>query len=447
MSKSSREGLFGITLTELVIILFFIMLLLAIFRIEKVEDERDTVEEELIRTQNENGIATSTLINWIDPNGDMIGDFISITIIEEKIKELVEQQGVLSAREEELVALAGQAAEADRLKAEKQELEEEMQELEEEMKELQEALNAQNESLGKGDCREGGFWITTKCSDHCWSIENFDTPRQYDYLVDIGVCENYVVVQRSEWIQKTETDFAQVDGAYEMVTRKQMSRTELYELLDTLKEPGYQLEPKQCFHSVRLVNLGTKSIDAWETTNKQINSRVSPYVLTKANGETYDSVRNRFNDDVCDVGSIESIDNKLNYATNILQGADELFKSQFKESAVKDPDKNTKSLPVTTRAKMYSNNFNYNFTKNKDCKDIRSSTVIFEFEITVNESGEASSVKYSDNIDNLSKSQRKLLDIAKEALYQTKYTPALSDGRAIESVLRASIELPRGVCQ
>ncbi len=142
-------------------------------------------------------------------------------------------------------------------------------------------------------------------------------------------------------------------------------------------------------------------------------------------GSTFRSVRQRFNDDVCD---------------------DELFKSQFKESAVKDLDKNTKSLPVITRAKMYPN-FSYNFTNNKDCKDIRSSTVIFEFEITVNESGEASRVKYSDNIDNLSKSQRKLLDIAKEALYQTKYTPALSDGRAIESVLRQPIKLPRGVCQ
>tara|TARA_B100000131_G_scaffold216808_1_gene208449 strand:+ start:1955 stop:3229 length:1275 start_codon:yes stop_codon:yes gene_type:complete len=424
MSKSSREGLFGITLTELVIILFFIMLLLAIFRIEKVEDERDTVEEELIRTQNENGIATSTLINWIDPNGYMIGDFISITIIEEKIKELVEQQGVLSAREEELVALAGQAAEADRLKAEKQKLEEEMQELEEEMQELQEALNAENESLGKGDCGEG-FWVTPKCADNCWAINNPDGSRQYDYLIDIGVCESYVVVQESQWIEKTDYDFSQVKGADAIVNKRQMSRKELYDMLDVIKEPGYQLEPKQCFHAVRLIDLGTKSIDVWERTAKQVNGRVMPLVLTKSNGSTFRSVRQRFNDDVCD---------------------DELFKSQFKESAVKDLDKNTKSLPVITRAKMYPN-FSYNFTNNKDCKDIRSSTVIFEFEITVNESGEASRVKYSDNIDNLSKSQRKLLDIAKEALYQTKYTPALSDGRAIESVLRQPIKLPRGVCQ
>ena len=41
MSKSSREGLFGITLTELVIILFFIMLLLAIFNIENITKEKE----------------------------------------------------------------------------------------------------------------------------------------------------------------------------------------------------------------------------------------------------------------------------------------------------------------------------------------------------------------------------------------------------------------------
>tara|TARA_Y100000741_G_C17960964_1_gene439824 strand:+ start:178 stop:567 length:390 start_codon:yes stop_codon:yes gene_type:complete len=41
MSKSSSDGLFGVTLTELVIILFFIMLLLAIFNIDKISKEKE----------------------------------------------------------------------------------------------------------------------------------------------------------------------------------------------------------------------------------------------------------------------------------------------------------------------------------------------------------------------------------------------------------------------
>ena len=41
MSKSSSDGLFGVTLTELVIILFFIMHLLAIFNIDKISKEKE----------------------------------------------------------------------------------------------------------------------------------------------------------------------------------------------------------------------------------------------------------------------------------------------------------------------------------------------------------------------------------------------------------------------
>ena len=62
MSSSSREGLFGVTLTELVIILFFIMLLLAVFNIEKITEEKEEIEEKYIE------------ITKIEPNAD--GDII-----------------------------------------------------------------------------------------------------------------------------------------------------------------------------------------------------------------------------------------------------------------------------------------------------------------------------------------------------------------------------------
>ena len=46
------------------------------------------------------------------------------------------------------------------------------------------------------------------------------TKRNYDYLLDIGVCESSVVVQRSEWLQKNESNFILVEGALEMVNKK-----------------------------------------------------------------------------------------------------------------------------------------------------------------------------------------------------------------------------------
>ena len=142
---------------------------------------------------------------------------------------------------------------------------------------------------------------------------------------------------------------------------------------------------------------------------------------------------------------------KLDYAMKVLKGADELFKSEAKKSIeerviVEGPKKKTIPFPVITKAKIYSN-FNDNFIKNRDCKNIRSSRVTFNFEIAVNESGGANQVKYLGNRENLSRSNKKLLDMTKEALYQTKYTPALSDGKGIKSVIRQPITLSRGVCQ
>ena len=55
-------------------------------------------------------------------------------------------------------------------------------------------------------CR-GGAWTDPKCTDYCWEIDSTQTNRKYDYLVDIGICRSSVVVQRSEWAQKSELDF------------------------------------------------------------------------------------------------------------------------------------------------------------------------------------------------------------------------------------------------
>ncbi len=254
MSKSARDTLFGITLTELIIILFFIMLLLAIFNIEDLTDQ--------IPEDAEDVVPASRVVDLLIPDGEINSDLIPLDLIEDEIRKLQEDREELNQR-----------------------------------KQAEQTAQQENEGEGTGDCREGGFWITTKCSDHCWSIENQDSARQYDYLVDIGVCDNFVVVQRSEWIQKTELDFSQVAGAYDMVSREKITKGELYVLLDTLKEPGYLLQPKQCFHSVRLIDLGSRSIEAWDITNKQVNSRVNTFVLT--NGSIFNTARARFRDDIC----------------------------------------------------------------------------------------------------------------------------------------------------
>ena len=415
MSKSARDTLFGITLSELIIILFFIMLLLAISKIKDLTDQ--------IPKDTDDVVPASTIEEVLFPEGEIKTDLIPIDFIINEIRKLQKERDEFNKLKD---ALAQQDKEKEK--------------------------EGKGDEMGTGDCREGGFWITTKCSDHCWAIENQDSARQYDYLLDIGVCENFVVVQRSEWIQKTELDFSQVEGAYEMVSQEQITRGELYDLLDTLKEPGYQLEPKQCFHSVRLIDLGSRSIDAWETTNKQVNSRVSPFVLTKANGNIYNSVRTRFKDDICNTNPKDvREERKLENAESILSKADELVNEQ----ALRNIEQRESSLatiqadrePVLTKALMDVEDFNNNFIKNRKCKSIRSNRVTFNFEITVGISGTTYQVKYLGNSETLSRGEKRLLEVTQEALLQTSYIPATNDGIEIQSVIRQPITLPKGVCQ
>ena len=152
MSKSSREGIFGITLTELVIILFFIMLLLALFNIERVNEELEETQK-LVPQSSEDIIPISTVITMLFPDGEIESDLVPVKVIEDEIRELQKAQNDFRKLTEE-------------------------------------------SSDGDGDCREG-YWITQKCADHCWEINSDEYSRQYDYLIDIGVCNSSVVVQRS----------------------------------------------------------------------------------------------------------------------------------------------------------------------------------------------------------------------------------------------------------
>ena len=253
MSKSSRDTLFGITLTELIIIVFFIMLLLAIFNIDDLTKKIPTGEDA--------DVPAAPIVELLLPDEKISSDLVPADLIAEEIKKLKESEKKL----QELMQNDQKVAEG---------------------------------SDGKGDCKEG-FWINPQCADHCWSINNVEGSRQYDYLLDIGVCESVVIVQRSAWISKTEADFQEVPGITEIVDRKQISKGELYEILDTIKQPGFVLKPKQCYHSVNLVNLGSTSIDSWTNNLKEVNYRVSPYVLTKGNGTNYENLRRRFSENAC----------------------------------------------------------------------------------------------------------------------------------------------------
>ena len=110
------------------------------------------------------------------------------------------------------------------------------------------------EGTGDGDCKEGGYWINSKCADLCWAIDSEASKRKYDVLLDIGMCQSTIVVQRSKWLKNSESNFVQVPGVLEAVQQNVISKGELYAYLDEVKKPGYERTPKQCFHVELMAN-------------------------------------------------------------------------------------------------------------------------------------------------------------------------------------------------
>lgn len=379
MSKSSREGLFGITLTELVIILFFIMLLLAIFNIEEANEELEETQK-LIPESSVDIIPKSVIVDVLFPDGEITSDLVPIKDIEDKIRELQKAQDDFKKLTEE-------------------------------------------SSEGDGDCREDGFWITSKCADYCWEIDSSKSNRKYEYLVDIGVCKSSVVVQKSNWLQKSDSDFILVDGALEMTTQNVMKATELYEYLDIVKEPGYVKEPKQCFHYVRLVDLGAGSIPRWETIDKEVANRVGRLPLTSAD-RGYEEIRNRFPADICDV---------------ILE-SDQI-------TPIKETRAETETLLNIVNAKLDSNSFVNAFTKEcSNSRPTRNKDIILTYQISLSNSGDVINIE-SLSIDSLVNANLKRLDsMAKRALKKSNFTPEYLEGIAVPSNLIQKIPFGQNAC-
>ena len=107
------------------------------------------------------------------------------------------------------------------------------------------------------------------------------------------MCKSTIVVQRSQWLNNSESNFVQVPGALEAAQQNVMSRGELYKYLDDIKRPGYERSPKQCFHVVRLVELEQIYADPWTKNMLEVQERVSTelYTLGKPG---YSKVREQF---------------------------------------------------------------------------------------------------------------------------------------------------------
>ena len=294
-------------------------------------------------------------------------------------------------------------------------------------------------SNGTGECREGGFWITSKCSDHCWEINSSD--RDYDYLVDIGVCKSGIVVQKSNWLEKNESDLMLVSGASEMVDRKFMQPSQLYTYLDLVMNPGYIMEPKQCFHSVNIIDLDGISAARWESIELSVADRVSRRPLTIPSSANYQEIRKRFADNICNIANATKEKSEEENASSL--------GSYQSELEINDNIENKVIFASDLVMSSFSNNISRqcnNSSHLSSNRKIKNEEITLEFSIEVNERGRADSVELTSNNPNLIGSNLYLSKMAISALKRSSYIAATNNGEPLSSSLTKKLRFPENFC-
>ena len=394
MSKSANDTLFGITLTELVIILFFIMLLLAMANIEELNERIPDNEDDIV--------PASTVIDLLIPDGEINSDLIPLELIKEEIAKLQEDK--------------------------------------EELREMKQLA----EGDGDGDCKEGGNWIQPKCNDFCWEIDEEVNERKFDYLVDIGVCNTSIVVQRSEWLEKDESNFLLVDGAFELVDSQVISRDELYQFLDRIKEPGYIKEPKQCFHMARLIDLEGVSGDLWNKNGREIRERLGTTDYTSSIAG-HKRLRDRFPAGVCELPVPKKIiQEEEKQVTPVNREPVSQTYSQSEGSLRSEPVASSSINRIAP--KMNAGSFNDEFFGIRECKNTRSDELQLTFIIDLDAEGKATDVRYKGEATFLSGGNRKIESIARRALLKTKFTPENIEGVNLSSQFEQPLRFRKNIC-
>ena len=392
MASGSRNTLFGMTLTELVIILFFIMLLLALDSIDDLNDQ--------IPDSSEDVVAASAVVGLLIPDGEINSDLIPFEVIKDEIAKLQKDK--------------------------------------EELEDIKQA----SEGDGDGDCKEGGNWINSKCADYCWAVDAEENKRPYDVLLDIGMCKSTIVVQRSLWLNNSESNFVQVPGALEAAQQNVMSRGELYKYLDDIKRPGYERSPKQCFHVVRLVELEQIYADPWTKNMLEVQERVSTelYTLGKPG---YSKVREQFPEDICNVFNDEEAITPVT-ETEIDFPEINSFQEPVSLNQQQAVTENTLSI---VNADLDIESFQAEATKECNSSNrFRNKDITLEFSIEIDKSGKAISVELAPNNPSLNNANSKLSRLAIRALKKSTYIPQKIEGVAINSFHNERLKFPSNFC-
>ena len=327
MSKNKHGDLFNTSLTEIIIILFFVLMLFALFNIDKVNKENVAL-------------------------GDEVDD---LTFQNDSFKKIAEANSDPLSLGPINIELTLQIGELER---EKRELEEEIKRLNPEYILAGDEENSTNpsedpqtdppeDSLIAGNCIDKTFW--RQCAEKAWPIAS---EPEYEYLFDIGMCSSGdIVVIESEWKEKREMDFILVEGASVITDKRYIARNEIKSFISLIHDESLDFKEEQTQHVARLINL--ESIDTDLSRNPRLNildhMKFDAYTMGT---QKYKEIKKRFPENACNGFKAikQPVDDIFGEADDIFVEADDIFVEATKESLETNIKSNIPDSPEPTKA-------------------------------------------------------------------------------------------------
>lgn len=385
MTNRSGRDLFNISLTEIIIILFFVLMLFAIFRINDLYEEKKVIEKQ-------NKILSAQV--------DQKGDKISPNPI---ISEIDPEAPVEDMTMEEKIGMIYDAL--DRL----------------------EGYEKQDPEIASADvdpCEANPF----ECLPDCWELRNkAPSGRDYEYLFDIAICESSYFVQRAplaELGEYTSANFKDVPNAM-YLEDKFFKNADLEKLFGKIRKHG-ESQTRQCRYSVNLVDI--------ESSKRE---------LTFAN--TKSAIVNNFKVEKVDVDKI-GYSNYLNrFPKNLCSKIKDRASNDKKSLSLSEKwdlgEENTGSL----KQKVRINDCTYLGIKNREFilqleALISMKGEILDFKQIVKTS--------DDKYFSLGRNERKIIDLIKDSIREAKGNRFKNPRGSYDfSVAERKIKVPKDLCK
>ncbi len=394
MNKQSGRDLFNISLTEIIIILFFVLMLFAIFQINSLNEEKKVIEK-----QNEN------LLAQVNAKGDNI----SANPI---IKDIDPEAPVEDMTAEEKIVMISEAI--DRLKG----------------------YEEQDPEIAGADvdpCEANPF----ECLPDCWQLKKkAPSGRDYEYVFDIAICGSRYFVQRAPIDvlgEYTGEDFRGIPNANKL-DYKFFENVQLESLFGAIRKYG-ENQAKQCRYSVNLVDIkSSKNENIFANTKSAI---VNNFKVEKVdqNKIGYSEYLKRFPKNICSAPKTRKITKR-----------------------VTEEEERTVSMSEAWRlAKSNSGQLNWVFKKRPFCakyKRKRNKSFAFQLEVLIGKSGSILDFEHlfvdptNYKVINADRNQKRLLELIKDEIWEQRGVPFINKkGKSDYSLFKQTLRVQENLCQ